>query len=644
MSPALIGTRGQFSSDDPENVVPSLLAAPAYVDGVYVNIRLTSDSVPVLMHDATVDRTTDGTGAVSSLTLAQIQALDAGGGAQVPTLAEYLTAIRDTIDAEASAGDRRAFSRIFLSPRALATADLTTIYNAATDSAFSTLVDRYVWLFALIGSDTDEADAAADLRSLDATAAIGAWFPDQAGAAAAVAAITAPTVDGQILLMFPGGYNAAPATLDTVTGAGLESGITRAQGTSFLQTVPIAHQDDNVSAVFTPHTDRLAWWHAPDPQEQRPTVVSVLPGSHRATFEARVLTSFQTAADPDGVEIPILGGDVQYDGTADVFASISLTTVGRDEETGKSLRPRRAADLLAPYGNELWVRRGIDLGNETLWVPLGVFRITDAEQDDPFGPITLTGQDRMRGIIRAQLLAPRAYAPDTTVGDVVDDLVRDVYPDVAIAWDDATNLEPVGRQLVVERDRYAALREVAEAWAKVMFFDGLGILRIEAPPPADEIVWEVRAGRNGVLIRAQDAVSDEESFNAVVVTGEGVSGLASAARGVAVDRGVTSPTRFGGRFGKVPDFFASPLVLTTQQAREAAIARLRRNIGMTHVASFGTVVNPLLRPRQAIRLTRRDGTRDKHVMERCTVPLVADAAMDGTTREQTAVSVGAVIT
>jgi len=44
------------------------------------------------MHDSSVDRTTNGTGAVSSFTLAEIKLLDAGGGEQVPTLAEWLAA------------------------------------------------------------------------------------------------------------------------------------------------------------------------------------------------------------------------------------------------------------------------------------------------------------------------------------------------------------------------------------------------------------------------------------------------------------------------------------------------------------------------------------------------------------------------
>lgn len=96
--------RGQWR-DAPENSIPAIDAA--FDDGaeiVEIDVQLTSDGVPVLMHDTTVDRTTNGTGAVADLTLAQIRDLrlkEGLGGAQaaltderVPTLEEAMKAIR----------------------------------------------------------------------------------------------------------------------------------------------------------------------------------------------------------------------------------------------------------------------------------------------------------------------------------------------------------------------------------------------------------------------------------------------------------------------------------------------------------------------------------------------------------------------
>lgn len=93
--PLIIAHRGHNSLSDPENAIESLEKLSPWVDGVEIDVRLSADGVPVLMHDSTVDRTTSGTGRVSSLTVAQLKALDAGGGATVPTLQEYLAAAED---------------------------------------------------------------------------------------------------------------------------------------------------------------------------------------------------------------------------------------------------------------------------------------------------------------------------------------------------------------------------------------------------------------------------------------------------------------------------------------------------------------------------------------------------------------------
>lgn len=66
-------------------------------DGVEFDVQLSADGVPVVIHDASVDRTTDGTGRVADLTLDQLKQLDAGShfspafaGERIPSLAEVL--------------------------------------------------------------------------------------------------------------------------------------------------------------------------------------------------------------------------------------------------------------------------------------------------------------------------------------------------------------------------------------------------------------------------------------------------------------------------------------------------------------------------------------------------------------------------
>ncbi len=90
----VMGHRGA-RHEAPENTLPSIeRALAAGVEGVEVDVHLSRDGELVVIHDETVDRTTDGQGAVAALSLAELRLLDAGGGAPLPTLVEVLEAVR----------------------------------------------------------------------------------------------------------------------------------------------------------------------------------------------------------------------------------------------------------------------------------------------------------------------------------------------------------------------------------------------------------------------------------------------------------------------------------------------------------------------------------------------------------------------
>ena len=88
------------SAAEPENTLAAFEAAlAAGADAVELDVRLTSDSVPVVMHDADVSASTDGSGFVHEMTLQQIKRLDASRGlgrkGEVPTLTEVLELVGD---------------------------------------------------------------------------------------------------------------------------------------------------------------------------------------------------------------------------------------------------------------------------------------------------------------------------------------------------------------------------------------------------------------------------------------------------------------------------------------------------------------------------------------------------------------------
>jgi len=94
-----------WKSKYPENTLEAFRAAlTLHVDQLETDVRMTKDGQLVLMHDATVDRTTNGCGKVQELTLAELKALDAGNGEKVPTLVEFMELVKDhptiTLDIE----------------------------------------------------------------------------------------------------------------------------------------------------------------------------------------------------------------------------------------------------------------------------------------------------------------------------------------------------------------------------------------------------------------------------------------------------------------------------------------------------------------------------------------------------------------
>lgn len=92
----VIGHRGN-SRFEPENTMAAFRSAIEMgADGIEVDLRLTADEQIVMIHDATVDRTTDGSGSVNSMTVAELKELDAGNGERIPTFVETLELVKGT--------------------------------------------------------------------------------------------------------------------------------------------------------------------------------------------------------------------------------------------------------------------------------------------------------------------------------------------------------------------------------------------------------------------------------------------------------------------------------------------------------------------------------------------------------------------
>jgi hypothetical protein len=231
--------------------------------------------------------------------------------------------------------------------------------------------------------------------------------------------------------------------------------------------------------------------------------------SHKIALEATVYPPGGTPFD-----IPIEDGTVTVDRTAQVRRSLSLVC------GDPSLYPRSTIDLLNVYGTEIIVKRGIEYadGSREL-VQLGVFRVQDAQQDDPGGSIQITGFDRSQQIIDDRLLQPTRYDEQLGV-DLIARLIRGTWPG-ALVNVTATDSDDTIKKHVVQQDRWAECLRVAQVLGAEVFADEQGNWVIQDVPRAsDPPVYSVGAGPMGVLVSASNMVTREGAPSAVVVNGD----------------------------------------------------------------------------------------------------------------------------
>jgi hypothetical protein len=352
-----------------------------------------------------------------------------------------------------------------------------------------------------------------------------------------------------------------------------------------------------------------------------------LRGSHRMFARAKVLTTFQSGIAPTGTEIPIVDGDVRADASADVRASLDLTT------SGDGTWPQQPGDLLAPYGNELFVERGINYGNGTIEiVSLGYFRINSTSQESgPRGEIKISASDRMSGIVDGRLPFPVQFAAGTSVLDAFTQLITEVYPDATIEFDFDGASSMFAEAHIAEEDRYGFLRDVAQSRGKIMYWDYRGVLKVVSPPDPTVPVYEINSGAGGVMVSLSRTLTRQSVYNGVVATGESTGDIPPVTA-LVFDSNPNSPTYWNGRFGRVPRFYYSSFITTADAATSAATSILQRAIGLPYNIDLNAVPNPALEPYDPITITAPD-TIDLHVIDSITIPLTASGTMTGSTRK-----------
>ena len=97
MAAPLVIAHAAAAGEAPANTLAGVRAALESADAIECDLRLCADGAPVLLHDETLDRTTDLSGPVREASLAQLARADAGDGEPVPALDEVLALVAGRI-------------------------------------------------------------------------------------------------------------------------------------------------------------------------------------------------------------------------------------------------------------------------------------------------------------------------------------------------------------------------------------------------------------------------------------------------------------------------------------------------------------------------------------------------------------------
>jgi hypothetical protein len=191
-------------------------------------------------------------------------------------------------------------------------------------------------------------------------------------------------------------------------------------------------------------------------------------------------------------------------------------------------------------------------------------------------------------------------------GDAVMAMVKDRLPsqtDFSIASTTAVLPEIVVYGLKQGGDPWQDIQDLATAIGFEAFFDPRGVFTFRpVPDPRQGIpVWTFDEGSNPVVVEASRELSDEQTFNHIIVEGQSTSS-SNPVTAEAFDNDPSSQTYILGDYGEVTQRLTFPLVITQDQAQATANALLFNSLGAADTVTITCVPMPALEPGDIVKI------------------------------------------
>lgn len=224
--------------------------------------------------------------------------------------------------------------------------------------------------------------------------------------------------------------------------------------------------------------------------------------------------------------------------------------------------------------------------------------------------------DMSRAIKRNVWQMPYVVPKGTNYGDAVKAMVLDRLPsqtEFAIS----TTTRVLDTALVYGMDQggdpWQDIREVAMAIGFEAYFDprGVFVFRAVPDPRIGEPVFVFDENFNPIVVEASKELSDEQTFNDVVVTGQS-TGTQNPVSAEAFDNDPASRTYILGDYGRVGQRLPFNNITTQDQAQDAANAVLFNSLGAAETVTITCVPHPALEPGDVVKIkvsnVKADGT------------------------------------
>ena len=177
-------------------------------------------------------------------------------------------------------------------------------------------------------------------------------------------------------------------------------------------------------------------------------------------------------------------------------------------------------------------------------------------------------------------------------------------------------------QITIDRERWRdGVEKLADSIGAEVYADPLGAFVIRLQPVLlGEPVLVIKTGDDGTLVDGDEELTRERTYNRVIVEGVRSDGTPPV-RDVVSDTDTSSPTYYGGPFGRRPRYYSSPLLTTVGQCTTTGESLLARAKGMQSSITLETVPHPGLEAGDLIRAELPDGRRQLHIVDSFNIPL-----------------------